>query len=85
VKNEVETEAAERYELVGDQNHATAQFHYAVCLAQGRSVSKNQIEVARYYKPAVDQNDVSSQFHYVEPLSTFERKRSPIGWFRECK
>jgi TPR repeat protein len=75
VKNEaeveVEAEAAEHYELAGDQNHASAQFPYAVCLAQRRSVPKNQIEAARYHKLAADQNDVSSQFHYAEPLSTF--------------
>jgi TPR repeat protein len=69
VKNEAE--AAEHYELAIDQNHASAQFHYAVCLAQGLSVPKNQIEAARYYKLTVDQNDVSSQVHYAEPLSTF--------------
>jgi TPR repeat protein len=39
VKNEAE--AAEYYKLAVDQNHASAQFHYAVCLAQGRSVPKN--------------------------------------------
>jgi TPR repeat protein len=44
VKNEAE--AAEHYELEADQNHASAQFHYAVCLAQGRSMPKNQIEAA---------------------------------------
>jgi TPR repeat protein len=71
VKNEAEAEAAEHYQLAVDQNHASAQFHDAVCLAQGGSVPKNQIEAARYYKLAADQNDVSSQWHYVEPLSTF--------------
>jgi TPR repeat protein len=59
VKNEAE--AAEHYELVVDRNHASAKFNYAVCLAQGRSVPKNQIEVIQYYKLAADQNDVSSQ------------------------
>jgi TPR repeat protein len=45
VKNEAEAEAAEHYKLAADQNHASIQFHYAVCLAQGRGVPKNQIEV----------------------------------------
>jgi TPR repeat protein len=52
VKNEAE--AAEHYELAVDHNYASAQFHYAVCLAQGRSVPKNQIEAAQYYKLATD-------------------------------
>jgi TPR repeat protein len=43
VKNEAE--AAEHYKFAADQNHASTQFHYAVCLAQGRGVPKNQIEV----------------------------------------
>jgi TPR repeat protein len=63
VKNEPEPEAAEHYELALDQNHASVQFHYVVCLAQGRSVPKNQIEAVRYYKLAADQNDIWSQFH----------------------
>jgi TPR repeat protein len=66
-----EAEAAEHYELAVDQNYASAQFHYTVCLAQGRSGPKNQIEAARYYKLAADQNDVSSQCHSGEQVSTF--------------
>jgi TPR repeat protein len=66
-----EAEAAEHYKLAVDQNHASAQFHYVVCLAQGRSVPTNQIEAARYHKLAANQKDVSSQLHQVEPLSTF--------------
>jgi TPR repeat protein len=69
VKNEAE--AAEHYELAVDQNHASAQFHYAICLAQGRNVRKNQVEVARYYRLAADQNDLLAQFHHAEPLLTF--------------
>jgi TPR repeat protein len=69
VKNQAE--AAEHYELAVDQNHASAQFHYAICLAQGRNMPKSQIDADRYYKLAADQNDVSSQFHHAELLSTF--------------
>jgi TPR repeat protein len=71
VKNESESEAAKHYELAVNQNHASAQFQYAVCLEQGRSVPKNQIEAARYCKLAANQNDTSSQWHSAERMSTF--------------
>jgi TPR repeat protein len=48
------------YELAADQNHASAQRHYALCLANGRGVVKNEAEAAQYYKLAANQNDASA-------------------------
>jgi TPR repeat protein len=35
VKDEAEAEAAGYFKLATDQNHASAQFHYALCLEDG--------------------------------------------------
>jgi hypothetical protein len=62
VKNE--TEAARYFKLAADQNDASSQNRYAICLATGQGVVKDEAEAAQYYKLATDQNDALVQFNY---------------------
>jgi TPR repeat protein len=48
-----------------NQNHASAQFIYALCLEDGRGVVKDKAAAARYYKLAADQNDADAQYGYA--------------------
>jgi TPR repeat protein len=59
VKNEAET--AQYYKLRADQNHTSAQFTYALCLANGKVVATSETEFARYFKLAADQDHVSAE------------------------
>jgi TPR repeat protein len=47
-----------------DQNHASVQFNYALCLEDGRGVVNHQATAARYYKLDADQNDTDTQCGY---------------------
>jgi hypothetical protein len=40
-----EAEAAGYFKLAADQNHTSAQFHYALCLEDGRGVAKNEAKL----------------------------------------
>jgi TPR repeat protein len=48
-----------------DQNHASAQFNYALCLEDGQCVVKDKPAAARYYRPATDENDADAQYGYL--------------------
>jgi hypothetical protein len=48
-----------------DQNHASAQFSYALDLEDGQGVVKDKAATAWYYKLAADQNDAYAQYCYV--------------------
>jgi TPR repeat protein len=52
-----EAEALQYYKLAADQNHTSAQFSYALCLANGTVVATNEAEAARYCKLAAVRND----------------------------
>jgi hypothetical protein len=43
-----------------DQNHASAQFNYVLCLEDERGVVKDKAAAAWYYKLAADQNDADA-------------------------
>jgi TPR repeat protein len=47
--------------LAADQNDGDAQCHYTLCDANGRVVSKDEVEPARYYELDADQNDGDAQ------------------------
>jgi TPR repeat protein len=47
-----EAEAVRCFSLAVDQNDVDAPSGYAVCLAKGRGVPKNEVEAARDYKQA---------------------------------
>jgi TPR repeat protein len=40
-----EAEAAGYFKFVADQNHAATQFHYALCLEDGRGVAKSEAKL----------------------------------------
>jgi TPR repeat protein/tRNA A-37 threonylcarbamoyl transferase component Bud32 len=61
---------ARDFKLEVDQNHAPAQFNYAVCLANGRGVGVDLIQSAKYYKLAADQNHAEAQIDYAFCLGT---------------
>jgi TPR repeat protein len=48
------------YQLAADQNHASTQRRYGLCLPNWRSLVKNNAEAARYCKLAANQNDASA-------------------------
>jgi TPR repeat protein len=48
-----------------DQNHASTQFNYALCLEDGQGIVNDKAEAARYYKLAADQNDADTQYDYA--------------------
>jgi TPR repeat protein len=58
--------AARYFKLAADQNHAEAQFEYAVCLSEGLGVSVDLCAAAKYYKLSADQNHAKAQFCYAE-------------------
>jgi TPR repeat protein len=66
VKNEAE--AARCYKLAADQHHTSAQFTYALCLANRKVVATNEAESARYFKLAADQNHASAELNYAPSL-----------------
>jgi TPR repeat protein len=53
------------YKLLVDQSDTEAEYDYAVCLEDGRSVVKDEAEAAGYFKFAADQNHAATQFHYA--------------------
>jgi TPR repeat protein len=55
-----DAEAARYFKLAADQNDASSQNRYAICVATGRGVVKNEAEAAEHYELAVDQNHVSA-------------------------
>jgi TPR repeat protein len=64
------TNIGRRLQIVGtidlpDQNHASAQFNYALYLEDGRGIVKDKTTAARYYKLAAAQNDADAQYCYV--------------------
>jgi TPR repeat protein len=67
VKDEVQV--ARHFKLAADQNDASSQKHYDICLATGPGVVKNETEAAEHYEPAADQNHASAQFHYAVCLA----------------
>jgi TPR repeat protein len=55
------SEAVRYLKLAADQNHAEAQFAYAVCLSEGVSgVQVDLIEAAKYYKLSADQGHIEA-------------------------
>jgi TPR repeat protein len=62
--------AAESYDVAGDQNYADAQFAYALCLENGSGVSLNVIEATNYYILVADQHHGDAQFNYGLCLAT---------------
>jgi TPR repeat protein len=65
-----EAEAARPYKLAANQNDASTQYGYAVCLANGRGVVKDQAEAAGHFKLADDQNHPLAQYDYAVCLAT---------------
>jgi TPR repeat protein len=53
-----------------DQNHASVQFNYVLCLANGRDVAPSEAKADGYFKLAADQNDASSQNSHAICLAT---------------
>jgi TPR repeat protein len=73
-----EAEAAGYFKLAADQHHVDAQFHYALCLEDGRVVVQSDDDAARYFKLAADQNHASTQFSYglrLEEVEALHRMR----------
>jgi hypothetical protein len=48
-----------------DQNHASAQFNFVLCLEDGQDVVKDKAAAARYYKLAANQNDADAQYGHA--------------------
>jgi hypothetical protein len=48
-----------------DQNHASVQFNYALCLEDGQGIVKDKAAAASYYKLTASQNDADSQYGYA--------------------
>jgi hypothetical protein len=58
-----------------DQNHASVQFNYALCIEDGQGVVKDKAAAARYHKLATDQNDADAQYGY--PLCVVKGRGVP--------
>jgi TPR repeat protein len=51
--------------MAADQNHASSQNRYVICLANGRGVVMDEAEAAVYFKLAADQNHPLAQKRYA--------------------